>query len=268
MSAMMRTLLSLATILFINIAPVAAHYNMLLPDKHSVKKGDEVIVTYQWGHPFEHQLFDAPKPEHLWLFAPDGKSKDLVGSLEPIKVAGDEGKQVVAYQLKLKPDERGDFTLVLKTPPIWLATDEIFVQDVVSVVIHVQTEKGWDREDVVGPLGVRPLTRPYGLTAGSVFQMEVFHGGFRVGSDKKPGRATVEFERYNPIPPKSLPPEEEMTRTAKTGPGGVATGTLTEPGWWAVTASLDKPAMEREHEGKKYPVRERGTFWVPVDEKR
>jgi uncharacterized GH25 family protein len=261
-------LLPLAALLVVGVAPVAAHYNMLLPDKHSVKKGEEVTVTYQWGHPFEHQLFDAPKPGHLLLFGPDGKSKDLVGSLEAIKVAGDEGKMVVAYRLKFKPDERGDYTLVLQTPPIWLSSDEIFVQDVVSVVIHVQAEKGWDREDLVGSPSVRPLTRPYGLTPGSVFQLEVFHGGDRVGSDKKPGRATVEFEHYNPTPPKELPPEEQMTRSVKTGPGGVATGTLAEPGWWGVTAYLDKPTTEREHEGKKYPVRERGTFWVPVDEKR
>ena len=27
-----------------------------------VKKGEAVTVLYQWGHPFEHQLFDAPSP--------------------------------------------------------------------------------------------------------------------------------------------------------------------------------------------------------------
>ncbi len=251
----------------VGVAPIAAHYNMLLPDKHSVKKGEEVTVTYQWGHPFEHQLFDAPKPEHLWLFAPDGKSKDVVESLVPIKIAGDEGKKVVAYQLKFKPDERGDYTLVLKTPPIWLESDEEFVEDVASVVIHVQAEKGWDRDEVTGPLAIRPLTRPYGLPPGSVFQVEVFARGFRVG-EKKPERATVEIERYNATPPKELPPEEQITRTVKTAPGGVATSTLTDPGWWAITARLDKTTTTRERNGKPYPLHERATLWVNVDEKR
>jgi hypothetical protein len=34
-----------------------AHFNMLLPDKPSAKKGEDVVITYQWGHPFELQLF-------------------------------------------------------------------------------------------------------------------------------------------------------------------------------------------------------------------
>ena len=36
-----------------------AHYNMLLPSSSWAKKGEVVTFTYQWGHPFEHQLFDA-----------------------------------------------------------------------------------------------------------------------------------------------------------------------------------------------------------------
>ena len=62
-----------------------AHFNMLLPDKHSVKKGEEVIFTYQWGHPFEHQLFDAPKPAHVYVLSPDGKKTDLTEKLEEAK---------------------------------------------------------------------------------------------------------------------------------------------------------------------------------------
>ncbi len=267
MTAMMRMLLPLAAIFVVGVAPATAHYNMLLPDKHSVKKGEEVTVTYQWGHPFEHQLFDAPKPEHLWLFAPDGKSKELVDSLEKVEVLGDEGKKVVAYRVKFKPDERGDYVLVLMTPPIWLESDQEFVEDVVSVVVHVQAEKGWDRDEVHGPLAIRPLTRPYGLTPGSVFQVEVFSRGFRVG-EKKPERATVEIERYNATPPKELPPEEQITRTVKTAPGGVATSTLTDPGWWAITARLDKPTKRHKRGEKEYDVIERATLWVPVDEKR
>jgi len=62
-----------------------------------------------------------------------------------------------------------------------------------------------------------------------------------------------------------LPPDEQITRAVKTDPTGVATCTLTEPGWWSVTAHRDGGA--REHGGKKYPVRQRATLWVFVDEK-
>ncbi len=75
----------------------------------------------------------------------------------------------------------------------------------------------------------------------------------------------MEIERYNPTPPKELPPDEHITRTVKTDPSGVATCTLTEPGWWCLTAQRDAGKME--HNRKSYPVRQRTTLWVFVDEK-
>src|SRR4029079_1687419 len=43
-------------------APARAHAHVLLPDRHSVKRGDKVTLTYVFGHPFEHDLFDTEKP--------------------------------------------------------------------------------------------------------------------------------------------------------------------------------------------------------------
>jgi hypothetical protein len=74
----------------------------------------------------------------------------------------------------------------------------------------------------------------------------------------------VEVERYNAAPPAKLPADEHITRTVKTDPTGVATTTLTEPGWWCLTAS--RPRGTRMHEGKPYRVRQRCTLWVYVDE--
>jgi hypothetical protein len=36
-------------------------------------------------------------------------------------------------------------------------------------------------------------------------------------------------------------------------------------GWWGLTTHRD--GGQREREGKKYPVRQRATMWVFVDEK-
>ena len=36
---------------------------MLLPASPSGASEQEVVIVYQWGHPYEHQLFDAPNPE-------------------------------------------------------------------------------------------------------------------------------------------------------------------------------------------------------------
>ena len=60
------------TLLTLMAAPCSAHYNMLLPSTASAKKGEPVTFTHQWGHPFEHELADAPSLRQLFVVAPDG----------------------------------------------------------------------------------------------------------------------------------------------------------------------------------------------------
>jgi uncharacterized GH25 family protein len=62
-----------------------------------------------------------------------------------------------------------------------------------------------------------------------------------------------------------------MTLSLKTDENGVATCTLPEPGWWAITATrkfnqFQQPATQ-ERDGKPYPIVERATLWVHVDDK-
>jgi cobalt/nickel transport protein len=250
-----------ATLLLLGLtAPAASgHYSMLLPDKHSVKKGETVTFTYQWGHPFEHQLFDAPEPVLLSVSTPDGKRIDLRKSIERITLPGAEGKKVTAYRFRFTPEERGDYTFRLTTPPIWMEEDKEFLSDRVSVVLHVQTEKA--REEPVFANMIMPLTRPYGLRPGMVFQAALTNLKRPQGG---PRPLPVEIERYNAAPPKELPSEEYITRTVRADDNGVFTFTLTEPGWWCMTGQYG--IGKKEHQGNTYPMRQRATFWVFVDE--
>jgi uncharacterized GH25 family protein len=248
------------TMLSSSIGYGRAHYTMLLPERHSVKRGDEVTLLCQWGHPFEHQLFDAPAPEQLVVFAPDGQTTDLTKQLEKVVVVPTTGaKQVTAYRLRFKALERGDYIFMMNGAPIWMPEDELFYQDSVKVVLHVQAQKGWDAA-VGSAFQLTPLTRPYGLQPGTVFQASI-----GPPSVSNTGRL-VEIEHYNAKAPGSLPPDEHITRTVKTDPNGVATCTLTEPGWWCITTLRD--GGKRAHESKAYPVRQRATLWVFVDELR
>jgi cobalt/nickel transport protein len=256
MRPLVRTLLFVPFSTFV-VSSVGAHYLMLLPSAESGQRDQPATVILQWGHPFEHQLFDAPKPESALLFDPEGKRTDLMKSLEKIGVAGEGGKDVTAWKLTFQPERRGDYTLVVSAPPIWMGEEQFFFQDTVKVVFHVQTQKGWDK-----PTGAAfelvPMTRPYGLQSGMVFQAQALSEGKPL-----PG-ALVETEPYHAVPPKALPADEHMTRQVKTDPNGVLTCTLTEPGWWCIAAERD--GGKREHEGKMYPVRQRAIFWVHVDD--
>jgi uncharacterized GH25 family protein len=253
-------LLALASLLCLP-STVPAHFNMLLPQSASAKKDEAVTLTYQWGHPFEHQLFDAPAPESVVVVAPDGTKTDLTKSLEKIMLPGGD-KKVTAYRLKFTPDQRGDYVFVLRTPPIWMEEDGEYLQDTVKVVLHVQAQNGWDHNHR-SDFEMSPLTRPYGLQPGMVFQARLWQGERAM---RKPfADKLVEIERYNAEPPKKLPPDEQITRTAKTDPNGIVTCTLTDAGWWCLTAA--RPAGLKEREGKPVPVRQRTTLWVYVDEK-
>lgn len=237
----------------------AAHFNMVLPQSASAKKGETITITYQWGHPFEHQLFDAPQPQSLIVLRPDGKRIDLTDKLEKTTRKIDS-RETTVYQLPFTPPLRGDYVFVLRTPPIWMEEDGEFLQDTVKVVLHVQAQKGWDA--AAGDFELLPLTRPYGLHAGMVFQVET---AARPEDGGK--RLMMEIERYNAEPPKHqhLPPDEHITRTVRLDPNGVATTTLSEPGWWCLTVS--RPHGTRMRDGKSYPLRQRATLWVHVDER-
>ena len=247
----------------------AAHFNMLLPQTASAKKGETLTITYQWGHPFEHELFEAPQPQSLIVLGPDGKRVELTDKFEKTtrsnrarSASKGNDKDVTAYQLRFTPQQRGDYVFVLRTPPIWMEEDGEFLQDTVKMVLHVQAQKGWDA--AAGDFEFVPLTRPYGLRPGMVFQVEaaIRQGQERTADTRQ--RMMVEIERYNAAPPKKLPPDEHITRTVRLDVNGVATTTLTEPGWWCLT--VGRRQGTRKHEGKSYPLRQRTTFWVFVDE--
>jgi uncharacterized GH25 family protein len=236
--------------------PAAAHYHMLLPDKPAAKTGEAVTFTFQFGHPFEHQLFDTQQPEAVYVLAPDGTKTDLAVKLEKVSVDGADGKKVTGYRFALTPEKRGDHIIIAVSPAVKVEGEPLPLKDVAKVVLHVQTQNGWDRRGVapgVAPIETSPLTRPYGLRAGMAFQVEVEEPA-EGGGRPLPG-VLVEVERYNPVPPKDLPPDEHITRTARTTRAGAATATLTEPGWWGLTAVRDKGG-----------ARHRSTLWVHVDD--
>ena len=265
-------------VLGLNLSAAQAHFTMLLPSTATGKKGEEVTILYQFGHPFEHQLFDAPPPAKLLLVEPGGKSRDLTKSLEKIKVKGADGKDVAAYRLRFTPKVRGDFTFILNTPPIWMAEDKEFLQDTAKVILHVQAQKGWDVNQGK-EFRIVPVTRPYGLLAGMVYQARITAGTQLIseGSDDPSKGITIRMrdtpvpglpvfiERFNPEPPKKLPRDELITFATKTDPNGIVTATLPSAGWWSITAQRD--AGSRNYDGKDYPVRQRATLWVYVDEK-
>jgi cobalt/nickel transport protein len=268
-----RTVLTIAALIAVT-GRAPAHYHILFPDRAAIDRDGTVTFTLFFGHPFEHQLFDFQRPKTIVTRSPDGRSSELTGKTEKIQAGDRDHVPVTAYRWTYSPALRGDHVVLVRCEPQWLQEDSTFLEDTVKVILHVQTQNGWD--SIVGDgFELVPLTRPYGLRPGMVFQVRIRDGASPPaliqrpptfpGSEPRPAAGVlVEVERYNVTPPKQLPPDEHITRSVKTDPNGVATFTLPEPGWWAITASRDGGTRMRG--GKSYPVKIRSTLWVPVDD--
>jgi len=264
----MRRIWPVILVLLIGVTPSFAHYNMLLPDKAWAQKDEKVTFTYQFGHPFEHELFDAPKPARLMVHLPSGKLEtlDVDKTLTKIELPGADGKKAAAWRFDYTPAERGDHVFLLKTARI--KHDEgKFLEDTVKVVLHVQTQNGWDR---TGPrfencLGIVPYTRPYGIRAGMIFRGKVVDSPSVLPKKQERNlsvaQRVVEVERYNAKPSKDLPPDELITFATKTDADGFFVTTLPDPGWWGITA-IDKASKDAPE------IIRRATLWVHVDEKK
>jgi cobalt/nickel transport protein len=256
----MRPLSFALAVLSLAAPSAGAQFNMLLPESASVKKGEAVAFIYQWGQPFEHELYDAPKPARVNVLFPDARShKDLTGTLEVLRKPGVDGKQVAAWRFSFTPQQKGDHTFFLETPAIWLEGAKEFVQDIVRVTLHVQTQHGWDADPADG-FRILPVTRPYGLLPGMIFQGEVMRKQI---TDVDP---QIDIERYNPTPPKELPDEEFITFRTRLDSNGLFTFAFPEAGWWSFTAQRLGEGHMRN--GREYPLRQRLTMWVHVGERR
>ena len=75
---------------------------------------------------------------------PDGKVEDVKAKLKKVEVAGEGNKKVAAYQLTFKPEKRGDHIVVFTSPAVTIEGEKLPVFDTVKVVLHVQTQNGWE----------------------------------------------------------------------------------------------------------------------------
>ena len=253
----MKKMLLLICFLGLVASPAPAHFHMLLPDRHAVKRGETVGFVYQFGHPFEHELAITQKPTALFVVGPDGAKTDLLPMLAEESREGEPGKKVRMFTFSFTPQKRGDHTLVAISPELPGEGKEPPTRAVTKVVLHVQTQNGWDNRALTegaNAVELSPLTRPYGLLPGVAFLAEADEPAQSAGDRKPLAGLEMEVERYNSKPPAELPADEHVTGTGRTTRAGAALANLTEAGWWGVTASRERDK-----------VLHRCTLWVYVE---
>ncbi len=244
--------LGLCLLLVFGLAGVCqAHFGVILPDKSMVMQGDNpnLAITLAFCHPFEQNGMNMAKPKKFGVLV-DKKKTDLLNTLQETKVLGKEAWKAT-YTLK-KP---GVYAFYFDPQPYWEpAENKYIIHQTKTYVAAFGAEEGWD-EEVGLKAEIVPLTRPFGLYAGNVFQGVVKFKG------KPVANADVEVEFWNAGKKVTAPNEYFYTQVVKTDKNGVFTFAVPHAGWWGFSAlNLEKKGME--HEGKKVDVEYGAVMWA------
>lgn len=247
----------MAGIISISISNTAsAHFQMIIPSDDMVKQQEprKLNLNVMFWHPFEGLGMNMQKPVQFGVML-KGNKTNLINDLKPAKFKDIHGDMFDGYKLEFAIKKPGDHIFYTEPAPYWEASEESFIVHYTKVIVNTfGQEEGWD-EEVGLKTEIIPLTRPYGLYTGNVFQGIVKVKG-------KPVPFTeVEVEYYNEDG--SLTPDADpmITQVVKADANGVFTYAMPKTGWWTFAAPNedDKPMV---HEGKEYPVEIGAILWV------
>ena len=243
-------LLSLG-LLFLVVAPARAHFGMIIPSDEMVMKGESREVTLQimFWHPFQSTGMDLVKPAEFGVVA-NGQREDLLATLSPRKLKGRDTWKT-SYTIK-RP---GIYVFYLIPQPYWESAEDCYIVHYTKTVVAAYgQDEGWDE-----PIGLKteivPLSKPFGLYAGNVFQGVVLLEGKPV-----PG-AEVEVEYFNVGGKYSAPTDYMVTQTIKADPNGIFTYAVPKAGWWGF-AALNTD--DRQIKGKEVEIG--AVIWVNFHE--
>ena len=250
----MRTIiLTLCALLFIT-STAFAHFGMVIPDSNvATQKTRSTNLALSFSHPFEGAGMTLVKPEQFFVIT-DGKKTDLLSTLSETKVMGE-----AAWKTNFRFKRPGVYQFVMVPTPYWEPEENCFIIHYTKTYVAAfGSEEEWD-----APAGLAteiiPLTRPYGLYAGSSFTGQVLKDGKPVAG------AEVEYELYNKEGLKA-PTEHHVTMVTKTDSNGVFTVTCPKAGWWGFAALTTADYKLPAPDGKEKDVELGAVTWIHVDD--
>ena len=235
----------------VTVVSAWAHFGMIIPSDSMAMQDDERTVTLMlsFSHPFEMVGMELVAPKVFDVLA-GGKRQDLLDSLEATKIM-DHGAWKAAYAIK-RP---GAYIFLMEPQPYWEPAEDAFIIHYTKTVVAAfGDDEGWDEE-----LGLKteivPLSKPFGLYAGNVFQGIVKLNG------KPVPYAEVEVEYFNQDKKYKAPTDYMITQTIKADGNGVFTYAAPVAGWWGF-AALNGADFKLSHEGQQKDVELGAVIWV------
>ncbi len=231
--------------------PAPAHFGMVIPSDTMVMQADNrtIQLTLSFSHPMEMIGMDLQKPNVFAVLA-NGENQVLLDRLEPATVMG-HAAWTADYPIK-RP---GVYVFHMEPQPYWEPAEDSFIVHLTKTVVTAfGDDEGWDAE-----LGLKteivPLSKPFGLYAGNVFQGIVKMDGQAVP------HAEVEVEYFNQQRSSQAPTDYMVTQTIKADANGVFTYATPSSGWWGF-AALNTADDTLKHDGQDKEVEMGAVIWV------
>ena len=228
-----------------------AHFGMLIPSDSMVMQGDnrEIKLAISFSHPFEGTGMEMVKPEQIKVNL-SGKISDLSDRLEETNIMGHK-----SWTLDYKINRPGVYAFYLEPVPYWEPGEDCYIIHYIKTLVAAfGAEEGWDE-----PVGLKteiiPLSRPFGLYAGNVFQ------GIVMLDNNVVPFAEVEIEYYNREGKASAPTEYMITQVVKADQNGVFTYAVPRSGWWGF-AALNTADKKMKHNGEEKDIELGAVLWV------
>ena len=252
-----KALAAAAAMVTLAAAPAFAHFQMIIPSDDMVEQGEDrnINLDVMFWHPLEGHGMNMERPAQFGVAVRGGAKTDLLGTMKPVKMKDGEGEMRDAFKVPYTIKKPGDHVFYIEPKPYFEPSEDTFIVHYTKVVVNgLGMEVGWDEE-----LGLKaeivPLTRPYGLWKGNVFQGQVKMNGKPVPYPE------VEVETYDPDGRIHPPSETMITQVVKGDQNGVFTYAMPRAGWWGFAA-----LMEGDHtlkrDGKDYPIETGALIWI------
>ena len=241
-----------ATLVLALAATAWAHFGAIIPSDDIVSKEESrtLALSVKFFHPFEGHYMELVKPVQFGVMI-QGKKQDLLSELKAKKVDG-----FTTWGMDYKIKRPGDYVFYVEPQPYFEPAEEAFIVHYTKVIVAAfGMEEGWD-EEIGLKTEIIPLTRPYGLWAGNVFQGLVMVDG-------KPAPGTeVEVEYYNEGGKIEAPADPFVTQVVKADENGVFTYAMPRAGWWGFAALNTDEATIKHTDGVEYEVEIGAVLWV------
>ncbi len=222
-----------------------AHFLTFLSNTDNIQSKEQSTLKLDamFIHPFEQTGMTMVKPKGIFL-----GDESL-----PLKETKKFDHKAWSSEYKVK--RPGVYKFHVVPEAYFEPAEEKYIIHVPKLIVSAfGLEDGWDE-----PLGLKyeiiPMTKPFGLYSGNLFQGKVLHNG------KAAANVEVEVELYNEFGLKA-PSDAHITQVVKTDDNGVFSFTMNHKGWWGFAALIEEG--EKEYKGKMYPIENGALMWVKV----